>query len=351
MRICLLTERLAPPFDEGFKNVVLRLGEGMARQHEVLTLTCDGQDVPSRGIRNIAANRFLLSFTLARMIRRWAPDVLYYVPTASLTWPSFLRARVLRTYIPAGGHIALVGLQPRPHTPLSRRLVAALAPDLLLVMGRHVTGGLPPLRCPVVSVPAGVDTARFTPATAEEKARLRAAYGIPPAAWVLLHVGHIKQERNVQLLGRIQQALGVQTLMVGSSSTTQERQVEGELRAAGVMVISRHLDIVEAYRLADAYLFPTRLEQAAIGVPLSVLEAMACNLPVIATPFGGLPELFPAQPARGLIYAETDDALVTAVAAARQHVGADTRALVLPYSWPQVAETTITQTTAALGLP
>jgi len=351
MRICLLSERLAPPFDEGFKNVVLYLGQEMARRHEVLTLTCGGRDVPAHGIRNVAANRFFLSLPLARTIRRWAPDVLYYVPTASLTWPSFLRARMLRVYVKTGGRVALVGLQSRSHTQLSRRLVAALSPDLLLVMGHNVAAGLPPLRCPLISVPAGVDTARFTPATAEEKGRLRVAYGIPPAAWVLLHVGHIKRERNVLLLGRIQQALGVQALLVGSSSTMQEREVESELRAAGVMVISHHLDIAEAYRLADAYLFPTHLQQAAIGVPLSVLEAMACNLPVISTPFGGLPELFPAQPERGLIYAEADDALVAAVAKARQRAHADTRAMVLPYGWRQVTETILTQTAAALGLP
>lgn len=349
MRICLLSERLKPPFDEGFKNVVVHLGTAMARQHEVLVLTYGGQDVPAHGIRNVAANRLLLSLPLAKTIRHWAPDLLYYVPTASLTWPSFLRARVLRAY--ARSRVALVGLQSRAYTLTSRHLVAALPPDLLLVMGQHVAASLPSLSCPIIAISPGVDTARFTPATPEERGRLRAAYGISAEAWVLLHVGHIKQERNVLLLGRIQQALGVQALLVGSSSTTQEREVESELRAAGVMVISRHLDIVEAYRLADAYLFPTHLEQAAIGVPLSVLEAMACNLPIISTPFGGLPELFPAQPERGLIYADTDDALIAGVAATRQRMSADTRTMVLPYNWQQIADKILAQTTAALGLP
>jgi glycosyltransferase involved in cell wall biosynthesis len=44
---------------------------------------------------------------------------------------------------------------------------------------------------------------------------------------------------------------------------------------------------VEAFMNADCYLFPTYHE----GMPISVLEAMACGLPVITRPVGGLRDL------------------------------------------------------------
>jgi len=45
-------------------------------------------------------------------------------------------------------------------------------------------------------------------------------------------------------------------------------------------------ELADAYRNADALLFPSRLE----GLPLTVLEAQACGLPVIATNGSSLPE-------------------------------------------------------------
>ena len=65
MRICLFSERMAPPFDEGIKNTALQLARGFAVAqgagdgHDVLTLTTFGRDVPELGIRNMPANRLL----------------------------------------------------------------------------------------------------------------------------------------------------------------------------------------------------------------------------------------------------------------------------------------------------
>ncbi|MFN3594090.1 MAG: glycosyltransferase [Thiobacillaceae bacterium] len=53
---------------------------------------------------------------------------------------------------------------------------------------------------------------------------------------------------------------------------------------------------VEAYRQADALLFPSRIE----GLPLTVIEAMACGLPVIAAKSASLPEVV-AHGATGLL--------------------------------------------------
>ena len=66
-----------------------------------------------------------------------------------------------------------------------------------------------------------------------------------------------------------------------------------DLEAAGVRVLRENLPAIhELYQLADVYLFPVQRADAAMEIPLSVLEAMAVNLPIITTPFGRLTELF-----------------------------------------------------------
>ena len=40
-------------------------------------------------------------------------------------------------------------------------------------------------------------------------------------------------------------------------------------------------NVEEIFRMSDAYLFPTRSTENVISIPLSVMEALACGVPVI----------------------------------------------------------------------
>ena len=349
MRVCLFSERLSRPFDEGIKNYVRQLAMGLARDHDVLTLTTFGESVPLEQIRNVRANRLLLSRELSGVISEFEPDLVVYVPTACATLFSFLRSRVLRRY--AGGvPIVLVALQVRQYGRLARLLMPRLRPDLTVVQSELTQRSLEGLAAPMRVAMPGVDLERFRPVPAQRRRLLRGEFGISPGDYVILHVGHLNRGRNLQSLLGLGQHSGEQIVVVGSTSTPQDQSLVAELRLRGVRVIDRYVrEIAQVYQMADCYVFPVRCETSAIDVPLSVLEAMACDLPVVTTPFGGLPSVFEAQ--GGLRYLGDDKDLRPAVDACKDLAASGTRDMVAAYAWPRVADRLLAMAKEELDVP
>lgn len=139
----------------------------------------------------------------------------------------------------------------------------------------------------------GVDTERFCPITKEEKAWLRQKYHLPQDKTIVLHVGHLTEGRNIRRMTELDDRFhGV--LVV---STTDETEEDRALRAAmeacpNLTLIDSYLPAVEEiYQLADVYLFPVQQQRHCIDVPVSVLEAAACGIPVVATTYGEMKAL------------------------------------------------------------
>jgi glycosyltransferase involved in cell wall biosynthesis len=139
-----------------------------------------------------------------------------------------------------------------------------------------VAEGIPRSRMKVI--PYGVDLGTFTPPTDDERARRDAR------SFKVVYAGQLTQRKGLSYLleGYRQFARAdSQLLLVGSAV--------GDPRAlAPYSHLFRHLphqtrpDLARSYRSSDVFLFPTLVE----GMPLVVLEAMACGLPVIVTANG-----------------------------------------------------------------
>lgn len=162
-----------------------------------------------------------------------------------------------------------------------------------------LAAGLPPER--VVSIPHGVDTRRFRPASAGERRELRARLGLPQDALVCVFTGRLLRGKGLDTLlsafGRLASgALGARAnlLLVGSGGG-QTLSVEDELRARvvrdglgeRVTFTGRVDDVSDFLRASDVFAFPSHFE----AMPLSVLEAAACGLPSAATRVGGIPDV------------------------------------------------------------
>lgn len=316
VRVCLIGIR-GSRLDEGVQNVGYHLADCLSRRNQVLSLD----------VRNCWRPTFW------RTVSRFRPHVLQVCLGSSL--PSFVLLWLLRR-LSRGARSVILVLQPSRFLGFWGRILAWLKPDLVLAQSSDVQERFIRLGCRTTFFPNGVDTNRFKPVSVEEKHALRMKYDLPGDVFVVLHVGPIKRGRNLHVFTELQEH-GCQSLILGSTTVDMEPGIYRELRQAGCIVWRRYFTHVqELYALADCYLFPTLKRGEAIELPLSVLEAMACNMPVISTPFGALERIF--APGDGLNFIRGPEEAVLAIENVREGgLAIRTREKVLAYSWDSVA--------------
>ena len=122
------------------------------------------------------------------------------------------------------------------------------------------------------------------------KYQLRKNFSLPSDKNIVLHVGHLNYGRNVdKLLNLDDSSHGVLVL----SSVTKEHRDNDLLnklsKSEKITIIDYYIEHIEQlYQMSDVYLFPVSEQGKCIDVPLSVLEAASCNVPIVCTPYGEL---------------------------------------------------------------
>jgi glycosyltransferase involved in cell wall biosynthesis len=329
--LAMLSNALEPPPDEGIRKCAQELAAALRDR---------GVSVYSVGTNaSVGARKLLLSRPLIRRMRQEGVRVVIYLPTQSATLGSLVRSALVRSV--TGARVVLLSFQPRALSSLSTPGMQWLAPDRLLTPDPSMVREAERRGISAAFLRIGADTDRFFPVDGQRKMELRRRYGLPTDRRIVLHVGHARRLRGLASLVRLGPDI-TSLVVVGTSLGADEGMVRW-LRRSGVWVLDRYLpEVQEIYQLADAYLFPVLEPGCASAAPLSVLEAMACNLPVVTTRFAALPALF--EEGRGFAFADTPGQLraevLRAVCLPPGDIG--TRSQVLPLTWPAAADALIT---------
>jgi L-malate glycosyltransferase len=275
------------------------------------TVTC----FPATSTARMAARLF----DVAHHIRRAGVDVVHcHLPSAASM--GRIAARIVGVPVVYTEH----NLQERYH-PFTRaaNLATWTAQDHVIAVSDEVRRSIPPATArlvPVTVIENGVDTGRFQRNLAGG-ARVRHELGIDDGAPVVGTVAVFRRQKRLDVwlaaAARIADVVpGARFILVGDGP---ERQALAALGARLTLTGRLHfvglrIDVRDYLSAMDVFVSSSAYE----GMPVAMLEAMACGLPVVATRVAGNIDVVD-DGATGLLVDEGDpDALARSAIAALQ---------------------------------
>jgi len=312
VRILMLSDYYPPHIGGGVEKVVSEICPRLVQQgHDVALLTL--KTVPSPEVETtghltifrvpaidltprLGLQQAISASLLPAMfgyIRAFKPDVIH---AHNLFFRTTEAAALLKTLLP----VPLVTTLHLGEMKGGSQLLRALVRSYEFTVGRFIarqsshmiavseavaqySGPMIGRSTPVTVVPNGVDTSAFYPASKRN--------GVEPT---VLFVGRLIQNKGPEVLVEaVPQILSshpdARIIFAGDGPMKEQLIQRAEQLRVGhaVNFLGLRHDIPELMRKATLFVRPSTLE----GMPLTVLEAMASALPVVATPVGGTPEL------------------------------------------------------------
>jgi 1,2-diacylglycerol 3-alpha-glucosyltransferase len=200
---------------------------------------------------------------------------------------------------------------------------------------------------PSFVIPNGIDVERYITGL-ERRREFREKYGFPSEAKVVLFTGRFTYAKGVLELAESAKSFrnrGMRVLFVLAGSGPLEQKLREMSRHLKNLIVLDWIpsnQIPELYLASDIFVLPSRWEAQSI----SVIEAMASHLHVVATAVGGVPSLLEGYPRKNFTrgFTSTDIAQAVMDATDRLDEGPRPDPLVLEYvrkfDWDTVARET-----------
>jgi glycosyltransferase involved in cell wall biosynthesis len=291
--------------DFSLRHFLLPLMRGLrARGHEVVGVAAEGPllDVAraegfrivalplARSLSPVAQTRAFLA--LWRFFRVERPDLVH----AHMPISGFLARLAARfagvpciAYTCHGFLFNQPSPWPRRAASLAMEFLAGRLTNIFLTVSTEEARDARRLRlhCNPIAIGNGRDPARFRPDPAA-RARIRTELGVPADRVVIVAVSRLVRHKGYPELLAAMREIDAELWIVGERLPTDHGEdMEPYFAAAGLGPRLRRLgyreDVAAVLAAADIFVLPSHFE----GLPMSVIEAMLCGLPVVATDIRG----------------------------------------------------------------
>ncbi|SEU00524.1 glycosyltransferase family 4 protein [Stigmatella erecta] len=317
LRIAMLTA-VFPPSVGGIQTHTLRLSQRLVAQGaQVVVLTRHHRGLPRRefveGVevlrlgqgdarREVATATYLAESLKELVARRHALDVMHAHQMLSPTTTGLLARKALGIPLVINPHACgpegdVQYLRRAPWLAGGWRLEAARRwADAFVSISEPIRqelrdSGIEEDR--IWRIANGVDLEAFRPASPGERHALRARLGLPPGP-IVTYSGRLAPEKGVDvlleawaLLVRSRPKATLVLLGNGPEEAALRRRVAERGLGTSVRLMGAVADVPAWLRASDVFALASRTE----GLPVALLEGMACGLPSVATRVGGTPEV------------------------------------------------------------
>jgi glycosyltransferase involved in cell wall biosynthesis len=192
--------------------------------------------------------------------------------------------------------------------------VAAVSADLASYLEKTIKVDGRKLRV----LPNGIDTERFKPGGYTGALRMRLGLGSRPLVGIIARLVPVKDHAFLlRAFERVREMVpDVALAIVGDGPLRAELEAQAAPMDGAVRFLGETRDAPAVYRDLDVFVLSSKAE----GTSMSVLEAMASGVPVVATAVGGTPALLDGGACGSLAAYGDEDALAAALICALQDV-------------------------------
>lgn len=245
--------------------------------------------------------------TLWRAFRELGPDVVHtHAPSPLLYAVPAAKAAGVKRIVHTSHGANVTQLTPR--TIAMGRVIARLLTRFVPVSDETAVTAREREKIPerlIQVIPNGIPLDRFGP-NEGARARVRKELGIGEGAFVVGTVGRVEAVKNHKLFVASMARLvreDTHAVIVGGGSLLEEvRAAIPEAARPFVHLTGPRRDVADVLAAFDVFTLTSTTE----GLPLAVPEAMATELPVVATAVGSLPTIVPKD--TGILVASGDEA-------------------------------------------
>lgn len=241
---------------------------------------------------------YLLPFRLARIMKKLKPDIVH-----TRNWSTIdgvIAAKLAGIKLVIHGEHGREASDPIGANIIRKKVRKGLSPWIseFVTVSSELRNwlihdvGIPEKK--VIQIINGVDTEKFKPS--ENKRMSKSKLGIAPDSFIIGTVGRLDPVKDHETLFKAFSCFSkknknkeVMLMVVGTGSQEEKlRALSEKLNIQDKVIFSGDReDVYPLYQCMDVYV----LSSIAEGISNTILEAMACGLPIIATKVGGTPEL------------------------------------------------------------